>query len=332
MDRRTALLALAALASGARAAPPPYTTRAEVQAFIADVAPAHGFQTAQLERWLSQARYSAVVERLMQPPIPFGQRNWLEYRNRYVEPARLAAAQGFWQANAAALARAEREFGVPAEIIVAIIGVETYFGRITGNFRVLDVLATLTFDYTRRADFYRGELVEFLLLAREQKRDPASYRGSFAGAIGLPQFMPGSIRKWAVDFDGDGRIDLAASPADAIGSVANFLVAHGWERGAPIAFDVEADEATVDALGRGITARTPWWEALAAGVAGDPPIALDTPVLVVDLPLVQPDGTPGRIYRVGTANFAAVLHYNRSYFYAAAVTDLAAAIRQRVPG
>jgi membrane-bound lytic murein transglycosylase B len=330
MDRRTALLALVALATPARAATP-YPARPEVQAFIAETAAAHGFTPEQLTRWLAQARYSATVARLMQPPIPFGQRNWIEYRDRYVEPARLAAAQAFWQQHAATLARAEREFGVPAEVIVAIIGIETYFGRITGNFRVLDVLTTLTFDYTRRAEFYRGELVEFLLLAREQRRDPASFRGSFAGAIGLPQFMPGSIRKWAVDFDGDGRIDLAASPADAIGSVANFLVAHGWQRGAPIAFEVEADEALVDLLGRGIEARTPWWEALAAGVAGDPPLALDTPVLLIDLPLLQADGTPGRAFRVGTVNFAAILHYNRSYFYASAVTDLAAAIRQRAP-
>ena len=143
---------------------------------------------------------------------------------------------------------------MPAEIIVAIIGVETHFGRITGNFRTLDVFTTLTFDYLRRADFYRAEFIEFLLLAREQRRDPMSYRGSFAGAIGLPQFMPGSIRRWGVDFDGDGRIDLLASPADAIGSVASFLVAHGWQRDLPIVFEAEADESIVDALGRGIEA------------------------------------------------------------------------------
>jgi membrane-bound lytic murein transglycosylase B len=128
----------------------------------------------------------------------------------------------------------------------------------------LDVFTTLTFDYPRRADFYRSEFEEFLLLAREQKIDPTSFRGSFAGAIGLPQFMPGSIRRWAVDFDGDGRIDLLGSPADAIGSVANFLAAHGWQRGEPILFEVESDEATVDALGRGIVASTSWSSALAA--------------------------------------------------------------------
>ena len=128
------------------------------------------------------------------------------------------------------------------------------------------------------------------MLAREQKTDPTSFRGSFAGAIGLPQFMPGSIRRWAVDFDGDGRIDLLGSPADAIGSVANFLAAHGWQRGQPILFEVESDEATVDALGRGIDASTSWSSALAAGVVGDLPLALDTPVLLIDLPIVGADG------------------------------------------
>jgi len=226
--RRSFLVALAALAVARPAqARSPYVGRPEVQQFVEELAATHGFDRARLERWLRDARYSASVERLMQPPIPFGQRNWLEYRQRYLDPARVQAGVDFWQTHRAALARAEEEYGVPAEIIVAVIGVETYFGRITGNFRTLDVFTTLTFDYLRRADFYRAEFIEFLLLAREQRRDPLSYRGSFAGAIGLPQFMPGSIRRWGVDFDGDSRIDLLASPTDAIGSVANFLVGHG---------------------------------------------------------------------------------------------------------
>ena len=225
MRRRAALVLLLVLAMGSAAhARTPYLARTEVQQFIDELVGAHGFERARLEHSLKQARYSASVERLMQPAIPFGQRNWLEYRDRYVEPARIAAGVSFWRANADAMARAEQQFGVPAEVIVAIIGIETYFGRITGNFRTLDVFATLAFDYLRRADFYRAEFVEFLLLARDQNADPASYRGSFAGAIGLPQFMPGSIRRWAVDFDGDGRIDLLGSPVDAIGSVARYLV------------------------------------------------------------------------------------------------------------
>ena len=303
-----------------------------MQQFIDAMVASHGFERVRLERWLRDARYSATVERLMQPPIPFAQRNWLEYRNRYIEPARIDAGLAFWLAHRAALGRAEDQFGVPAEIIVAIIGIETYYGRNTGNFRTLDVFTTLTFDYPRRADFYRREFEEFLLLAREQKADPTAFRGSFAGAIGLPQFMPGSIRRWAVDFDGDGRIDLLGSPADAIGSVANFLAAHGWQRGQPIMLEVESDEATVDALGRGILPTTSWSSALAAGVVGDLPLALDTPVLLIDLPLTGTDGEPTRVYRIGTVNFSAILHYNRSYFYAAAVTEFAAAVRERRSG
>ena len=330
MQRRTLLLSLGALALAASVqAREPYLARPDVQQFVEELVTVHGFERARLERWLREARYSGSVERLMQPPIPFGQRNWLEYRNRYVEPARIQAGVDFWQANEASLARAEQQFGVPAEVIVAIIGVETHYGRITGSFRTLDVFATLSFDYLRRADFYRSEFIEFLLLAREQRRDPASFRGSFAGAIGLPQFMPGSIRRWGVDFDGDGRIDLLASPADAIGSVANFLVGHGWQRDLPIAFEAETDEVTVDTLGRGIEARTTWSSALAAGVASDELLPLDTAVIVIDLPLVDADGQAGRDYRVGTVNFSALLHYNRSYFYATAVTEVAAAVRER---
>jgi len=330
MLRRTFLLSLGALALAASVqAREPYLARPDVQQFVEELSTLHGFERARLERWLREARYSGSVERLMQPPIPFGQRNWVEYRNRYVEPARIQAGVDFWQANEASLARAEQQFGVPAEVIVAIIGVETHYGRITGSFRTLDVFATLSFDYLRRADFYRSEFIEFLLLAREQRRDPASFRGSFAGAIGLPQFMPGSIRRWGVDFDGDGRIDLLASPADAIGSVANFLVGHGWQRDLPIAFEAETDEVTVDTLGRGIEARTTWSSALAAGVASDELLPLDTAVIVIDLPLVDADGQAGRDYRVGTVNFSALLHYNRSYFYATAVTEVAAAVRER---
>lgn len=339
MQRRALLLGLAsacALPQHATAADvngrASYVTRAEVQAYIDGLVQTHGFDRAQVERWLSGARYSAEVERLMQPAIPFGQRNWYDYRARYLDPVRVQGGLAFWQKHAKALARAQTETGVPAEIIVAIIGIETLYGRTTGNFRTLDALATLSFDYLRRADYYRGELTELLLLAREQRVDPASYRGSFAGALGLPQFMPGSIRRWAVDFDSDGRIDLLASPTDAIGSVASFLVAHGWQRDLPIAFTVQASEEIVDRLGRGIRAETPWSSALAEGVAADALLPLDTPVIVIDLPLVNPDGAAGREFRAGTVNFSALLHYNRSYFYAAAVMDLAAALREKMPG
>lgn len=332
VKRRSLVAALAAAlvapAAARSPAPPPYASRSEVQRFIDEVVDEHGFDRSQVERVLNAARYSPTVERLMQPPIPFGQRNWLDYRSRYVEDKRVQAGVAFWRANSAALDRATDRFGVPPEVIVAIIGVETYWGRITGNFRTIDVLATLSFDYLRRSDYYRRELVELLLLAREQQADPLRFKGSFAGAIGLPQFMPGSIRRFAVDFDGDGRIDLAGSTTDAIGSVARFLLRHGWQRESPIVFKAEATEAIVDSLGRGIDAVVTWADALDAGVVADLPLRPDTPVLVIDLPYVDARGEPGRLFRVGTVNFAAILQYNRSYFYATAVAELAEALRR----
>jgi membrane-bound lytic murein transglycosylase B len=331
--QRRALVAalLAGMATPALArtpARPSYSSRSEVQSFIDEIVEQHGFERARVERWLNAARYSEAVERLMQPPIPFGQRNWYDYRSRYLEDKRIQAGVAFWRANAAALDRAAERYGVPQEIVVAIIGVETYWGRITGNFRTIDVLATLSFDYLRRADYYRKELLELLLLAREQGTDPLGYKGSFAGAIGLPQFMPGSVRRFAVDFDGDGRIDLAGSATDAIGSVASFLAAHGWQREHPILFGAEASEEIVASLGGGINAEVTWSDALNAGVVADLPLSLDTPVIVIDLPMVDTSGVPGRLYRVGTANFSAVLNYNRSYFYATAVVELADAVKR----
>ena len=323
-----ATLALLAVAPAAMSETrPPYVQRADVQQFIEELASQHGFEPRHVERWLSQARYSPAVERYMQPPLTFGQRNWLDYRARYLDDARVQAGAVFVRNHRAAMERAQREFGVPAEIIAAIIGVETHYGRITGNFRTLDVLVTLSFDYLRRAEYYRQQLTEFFLLMREQKTDPVTVKGSFAGALGLPQFMPGSIRRHAVDFDGDGRVDLATSAADAIGSVASFLAAHGWQRDKPIVFEVAADESIVDALGRGINTTVTWSDALAAGVEGDLPLALDEQVLVIDLPITNGSDVE-RLYRVGTVNFSALLHYNRSYFYASAVVDLSRAIAQ----
>ena len=305
----------------------PYLQRAEVREFIDELTAKHGFERGRLERWFSHARYSSAVERNMQPPIAFGQRNWFDYRARYLDDARVQSGVLFMRNHQAAMERAQREFGVPPEIIAAIIGVETHYGRITGNFRTLDALVTLTFDYLRRAEYYRQQLTEFFLLVREQNSDPLTIKGSFAGALGLPQFMPGSIRSYAVDFDGDGRVDLTTSAADAIGSVASFLVAHGWQRDMPILFEAMADEAIVDGLGRGINAAVTWSDALAAGVEGDVPLPLDAQVLVIDLPVLNA-GEVARLYRVGTVNFSAVLHYNRSYFYASAVVELSRAIAE----
>jgi membrane-bound lytic murein transglycosylase B len=227
------------------------------------------------------------------------------------------------------LSRAEEDFGVPPEISVAIVGIETLFGRIMGSFRTLDVLLTLAFDYPRRADFYREELTHFLVLGYDGRIDVLKQTGSFAGAIGLPQFMPGSIRRYALDYDGDNRIDLVRSAADAIGSIASYLHQQGWQRNRPVMFSATADEAIVEQLGRGITAAHPWVTVAELGVRIDGYLPPDTPVLLLDLPYLRSDGSTGVEYRIGTANLATLLHYNRSYFYAAAVAEFAAELRLR---
>jgi membrane-bound lytic murein transglycosylase B len=346
MQRRAFLLRIAALgalaAPSARARAPfvSYPRRDEVRAYIDALAARGELKRGWIERVFAQGRYLAEVERLMQPPIPFGSRNWREYRDRYLEERRIRDGVAFLIAHEASLERAEARYGVPREIVTAILGVETRYGRMTGTFRTLDVLLTLSFDYLRRADFFRGELEQFLLLAREQRLDPLAVRGSFAGAIGIPQFMPSSVRKWAVDFDGDGHIDLARSAADSIGSVANFLVGHGWQADAPILLSAtlgeDAGETTLDALveelGGGIRADTPWSMLAGLGVHVDAALPLDAPVLLIDLPIVEADGAQRRDYRLGTASFASILHYNRSYFYATAVVELASALREHAPG
>jgi membrane-bound lytic murein transglycosylase B len=342
-DRRTLLRFAAASALGAtplaRAAARfvPYPRRDDVQAFIDEIADRNDLPRAWIEKVLARGRYRATVERLMQPPIPYGQRNWIAYRARYVNETRIRPGVAFAIANRDALARAEQRYGVPADVVIGILGVETIFGRMTGNIRTLDALATLSFDYLRRAPYFRCELEQFLLYVREQAVDPVSILGSFAGAIGIPQFMPTSIRKWAVDFNEDGRIDLMASDADSIGSVANFLAEHGWQRDEPILFDARlagdseiAPDAGTDGLVGTLTAGAPWSELAAHGVQTDATLDADMPALLVDLPYIDVNGATQREWRIGTRNFAALLAYNHSYFYATSVVELGAAISARL--
>jgi membrane-bound lytic murein transglycosylase B len=254
---------------------------------------------------------------------------------------RINAGLAFWNQNANALARAEQQYGVPAEIIVGILGVETIFGRNTGNFLVMDAITTLAFAYpdtpTRqsRMEYFRGELENTLLFARDSKIDPFSLLGSYAGAIGLPQFMPSSIRQFAVDFDGDGKIDLRNSPVDAIGSVANFLAQHGWKRGDPIVFPATVTSlATSDTdpnptaswqkfINQGLEAKFSLDELKNNGVTPVIPPPSDLSYGLVDLQ----NGTEPTEYWLGTNNFFAITQYNRSYFYAMSVVDLGRAVR-----
>lgn len=312
-------LALASSASNAQS----YAGRDDVRAFIDYMVARHGFSRSELDTAFAKARYQASVVKAMTPAVS-GARSWRLYRSRFVNPQRIDGGVAFWNEHAESLARAARTYGVPAEIIVAIIGVETEYGRQTGGYRVLDALATLAFDYPRRAEFFRTELEEFLLLAREANLNPLALKGSFAGAVGLPQFMPGSYRRFAVDFDGDGKRDLAGSAADAIGSVANFLQRHGWNAGAPIAFPatLTTQEARTLADG-GVEPVRRAAELRQAAVSFDPSVADDAAVVLVELDSVD----AASAWWVGLANFYVLTRYNRSSFYAVAVLELAQEIK-----
>lgn len=293
------LLLLLLLLPHLAAAAETFGRRDDVRAFVAEMHERHGFDADALAALFARTRSDPAVIKAIMPPKDPSIRSWQAYRERFVEPRRIAAGLRFWQDHAAALAQAEARYGVPAEIILGILGVETIYGRHTGRFQTFAALATLAFDYPPRAALFRRELEALLLLARAEKREPLSYKGSFAGALGLPQFLPSSLTHWGTDFDGNGRVDLA-DPTDAIGSVANFLKEHGWQKDGPVAVPtvVEGEAATWD---------------------GSPP----QPTVLVDL--VTPNAPTE--YRLGYQNFYVLTRYNRSSFYAMAVFDLAQALK-----
>lgn len=304
----------------------------QVAEFIDRMVERDGFARADLEHVFGQVRHLDAAIQLVKPAPPSRPKNWNAYRARFVEPVRINAGVRFWNEYSDKLAQAEAQYGVPAEIIVAILGIETMYGSNTGKFRVMDSVTTLAFDYPdtpnrgARMEYFRGELENTLLLARQAGIDPFALIGSYAGAIGLPQFMPGSILKYAVDFDSDGRIDLRNSPADAIGSIANFLLQSGWKAGEPIVFPatVASDQRDWESLiGQGLKASYRLDELKAAGVAPNVPPPSDMLYGLVDLQ----NGTDPTEHWLGTENFFAITQYNRSYFYAMSVVDLSRAIR-----
>jgi membrane-bound lytic murein transglycosylase B len=304
-----------------------------VRDFEDEMVARHGFTREELDALVRQVRFVDSAVQLVKPAPPGKPKNWRAYSERFIEPIRINAGVRFWNDNAQALARAEATYGVPAEIIVGIIGVETLYGRDTGRFRVLDTLTTLAFAYpetpnrAQRMEFFRSELENTLLFARQSGIDPLSLLGSFAGAVGMPQFMPGNIVKYGVDFDGDGRVDLRDSAADAIGSVANFLVQHGWSRdvaGPPVyAAEVAPSRGWEGMLGGGLSAHYRADELAAAGVVTQ--VALPGAGLygLVDLQ----NGADPTEYWVANNNFFAITNYNRSYFYAMSVIELGRAVR-----
>ncbi len=309
---------------------PPYAQRPEVQQFAEELAERHGWSVETTLKTLGAARYTPRVAQLIMPPPAGTAKNWAAYRSRFIEPKRLKAGVAFWNAHARLLTRAERTYGVPASLIVGIIGVETYYGRHLGGFRVLDALATLSFDFpsgrSDRSAFFRSELESLLVWTQREGRSPHEVKGSYAGAIGWPQFMPGSILRHAVDFDGDGHINLERNMADVIGSVAHFLKAHGWSAGMPTHYPVEPPEdaqARAELLGPDIIPSFSAQEMTERGaVLGEQARAHPGPLALVKLD--NAGAAPS--YIAGTANFYAVTRYNWSSYYALAVIELGRAV------
>lgn len=296
-------------------------TNPDVQAFVQEMADRHGFSRSALERSLRETKFLSSIIRAMDAPstaLP-----WREFRPRHVNDARFEGGLRFWEEHAALLERAAAEYRVPPEIIVATIGIETLFGRNTGRVNVLDALVTLAFGYPRRAAFFRGELEQFLLLARENGWPPNSVRGSFAGAIGVPQFLPSSYRKYAVDFDGDGRRDLRGV-ADAIGSVANYYREFGWRMGEPVVIPADPAGSELDPLlAAGIAPHLTVGEFRRRGV-----VPLDPAPDEALAALIVVEADTGPRHFLAFNNFYVITRYNRSINYAMAVQELAATLRQ----
>ena len=311
-----------------------YGRRDDVLAFAAQVAEDRGLDRAWVEDQLARARYQPAVAKAIMPGPPGTAKNWAAYRARFIEPKRLAAGVQWWQAHAASLDEAQRRYGVPPELVAGVVGVESFYGRLTGNFRVLDSLATLAFDFPKgrsdRSAFYRSELRAYLVWCALEGREADTARGSFAGAIGWPQFMPSSLLRYAVDFDHDGHVDVSAGGDDVIGSVAGYLAMFGWQRDQPIYFPVQPP-ADPEARARLVAADiVPTFTAAQLIEAGAqlPDAARDYagPLAFVELQ----NGDAPASYVAGTRNFYVVTRYNWSAYYAMAVVDLAAALKREM--
>lgn len=329
-ERRGNVLAIKTAVRAPKAEPgPAYASRDDAMRFADDLADRRNLDRAWVRDAIGQANFLPVVTRLMTPAPSGTPKNWRVYRSRFIDNYRINAGMAFWQANEAALARAEREFGVPAEIIVGIVGVETIYGQQTGNFRVLDALSTLAFDFpaahpraAERATLFRSELEQFLSHCQRLDADPLSFKGSFAGAMGWPQFLPSNWVKYAIDFDGDGKVDLFESQADVIGSVANYFIAFGWQRGLPTHYPVGFDSTRLDKdalLAPDILPTFSVPSFTAKGAVLDV-AALGHPGLLALVELQNGADEPS--YAAGTQNFYAITRYNQSSYYAMAVIEL----------
>lgn len=299
------------------------TDEPQVQRFVDDMVQQHGFARSDVNALLADAQVlSSVLDAISRPAE---RKPWHQYREIFLTPSRIEGGLKFWRTHHRDLIRAEREFGVSPEIIVAIIGVETRYGENTGQYRVLDALTTLAFHYPQRSRFFRSELEAFLLLSREEDFDPRSIKGSYAGAMGIPQFISSSYRAYAVDFDGDNIRDLIGNPTDAIGSVANYLSEHGWERGAGVVLPATLRTTKARELSAaGLKPHLELAEMRARGVSMD-----GSPTQQGRGALIELEASAGPEFWVGLQNFYTITRYNHSPLYAMAVYQLAQAIREQ---
>ncbi|MEJ5991746.1 lytic murein transglycosylase B [Ramlibacter sp. PS3R-8] len=321
--------------SSAQRRGPPYAQREDAMQFADEIAEKRGLKPDWVRKMIGQAQNLSVVSRLMQPAPATQPKNWRIYRSRFIDAVRIQAGVSFWQEHERTLQRASEEFGVPPEIIVGIIGVETIYGRQLGDFRILDALATLSFDFpdshpraAERRQYFRGELEQFLATHSAQRTNPLRPVGSYAGAWGMPQFMPSSVARWGVDYDGDKTIDLVSSIDDVIGSVANYFKGYGWNPGMPTHYPVRFDAEKLDMEALMAPDILPTFgvasfQAKGAVLEG---AALDHkgPLALIEL---QNGGDPPT-YVAGTENFYVITRYNWSSYYAMSVIELGREVKE----
>lgn len=305
-----------------------YEANPLASALVDELVAEEGFEREALLQIMAQAkRQESILEAISRPAEKT--KAWWEYRNIFLNQKREDQGVDFWQKHSETLARAEATYGVPASIIVAVIGVETYYGRIAGRYHVLDALATLAFDYPRRSEFFTKELKHYLLLTREQGFDPAQMMGSYAGAMGYGQFMPSSYRSYAVDFDGDGITDIWNNPVDAIGSVANYFKRHGWREGESVVFAATAssDDLSIDLFVQGRSGLKPERTIDQFADAGIKPVEPVPPqALATAMKFELQDGFE---YWLGLHNFYVITRYNHSAMYAMSVYQLSERLAAR---
>ncbi len=307
--------AIAVIAALPAIAATPASFREGIAAFTDEVVKKHGLERRRVSEILGRAQYrQSIIDAITRPAEA---KPWRDYRPIFLTRERAEGGVAYWQANAGLIQSASERFGVAPEMIVAIIGIETRYGGFTGSYSVLDALATLAFCYPKRADFFRKELEEFLLLTEEEELDPRQLKGSYAGAMGKGQFMPSSYRAYAVDFDGNGKRDLFGSEADIIGSVANYFAQHGWHKGELVTARALADDRHASFVAAGSKPTFTLGELERAGVAIAVPAPAESPVSLLRL-----DGAAGEEYWVGFSNFYAITRYNTSSLYAMAAYQL----------